>query len=270
MSLSTLNSITQFTLILIMNSKNHKIQIVADAEAMSKAAAETIVEHIRETLQTRNVYSIALSGGSTPRRLYALLAGDAVFRDQIPWERVHFFWGDERHVPPDHPDSNYRMANATLLSKVSIPSTNIHRIRAEEPDAHQAAANYEQEIRRFFKIDAGQVPRFNFVLLGMGADGHTASLFPGTAALEVTRQLVVANWLEKFQSYRITMTVPVFNNADRIVFLISGQEKADTLESVMAGRQESVSYPVQRIHPEHGQCIWLVDTSAASELNQQY
>ena len=227
-----------------MDGENQNIQIVADAEAMSKAAAEVIVEHIQETLQTRDVYSIALSGGSTPRRLHALLAGDAVFRDQIPWERVHFFWGDERHVPPDHPDSNYRMADATLLSKVPIPEVNIHRIRAEEPDANQAAADYEQEIRRFFKIDTGQMPYFDCVLLGMGLDGHTASLFPDTAALEETRRLVVANWVEKFQSYRITLTVPVFNHAGRIIFLVSGQEKAKILKSVMAFRQESGSYPI--------------------------
>jgi 6-phosphogluconolactonase len=251
---------------MITTSKNQEIKIVADAEAMSKAAAETLVEHIRATLETRDVYSIALSGGSTPRRLYALLASDAVFRDQIPWGRVHFFWGDERHVSPDHPDSNYRMADAALFSKASIPSTNIHRIRAEDADAGKAAADYEQEIRRFFNIEAGQVPCFNFVLMGMGADGHTASLFPKTSALEETSRLVVANWVEKLQSYRITMTVPVFNNAERIIFLVSGQEKANTLQSVLSRHRESDSYPAQRIRPEHGQLIWLIDTAAAGQL----
>ena len=249
-----------------MVAENQKIQIVADTEAMSEAAAEAIVEHIRETLQTRDVYSIALSGGSTPRRLYTLLSGDAAIRDQIPWERIHFFWGDERHVPPDHPDSNYRMADGALLSNAPIPAENIHRIRAEDADAEKAAAAYEHEIRRFFRIDAGQMPRFDCVLLGMGADGHTASLFPGTAALEETRRLVVANWVEKFQSYRITMTAPVFNHAGRIIFLISGQEKANTLKSVMACSPESGSYPIQLIRPEQGQCIWLIDTSAAGQL----
>ncbi|MGD2185363.1 MAG: 6-phosphogluconolactonase, partial [Desulfobacterales bacterium] len=137
-----------------MNLKNHKIQIVADADAMSSAAAEIIVEHASDSLQTRDFYTIALSGGSTPRRLYALLASDAKLRKQVPWDRIHFFWGDERHVPPHHPDSNYRMADAALLSKAPIPSTNIHRIRAENSDADKAAAEYEQEIRRFFKIEA--------------------------------------------------------------------------------------------------------------------
>jgi 6-phosphogluconolactonase len=249
-----------------MSAKKQKIKIVADAEAMSRAAAETLVGHIRETLQIHDVYSIALSGGSTPRRLYALLASDAVFRDQIPWDRIHFFWGDERHVPPDHPESNYHTAFEVMLSRLPIPSSNIHRIRGEDPDADKAAAVYEQEIRRFFKIEAGQVPRFKCVLLGMGADGHTASLFSETAALEETRRLVVANWVDKFQSSRITMTVPVFNNAERIVFLVSGQEKANTLKSVLTSHRGSGSYPVQRIQPEHGQRIWLIDTSAAGEL----
>jgi 6-phosphogluconolactonase len=249
-----------------MVSKNPKIQTVADVEAMSKAAAETIVEHLSELLQTRDVYSIALSGGSTPRRLYELLANDAKLQEQIPWDRVHFFWGDERHVPPSHPDSNYRMANTALLSKVPIPSKNIHRIRAEDSDADKAAADYEQEIRRFFKIDAGQLPRFNCVLLGMGSDGHTASLFPGTSALEETKRLAVANWIEKFQSYRFTLTVSVINNADRIIFLASGEEKADTLKAVLEDDIKSNCYPAQRIQPSDGMLIWFLDQSAAGRL----
>ncbi|MGD8883641.1 MAG: 6-phosphogluconolactonase [Desulfobacterales bacterium] len=246
--------------------KNPEIEIVADIDAMSRAAAETIVEHISESLQRRDVYSIALSGGSSPRRLYALLADDARRQAQIPWDRIHFFWGDERHVPPSHPDSNYRMAYDALLSKVPIPSTNIHRIRAEDSDADKAAADYEQEICRFFKIDAGQMPRFNCVLLGMGPDGHTASLFPGTPALEETKRLAVANWVEKFQSYRLTLTISVINNADRIIFLVSGEEKADTLKAVLEDDIKSNRYPVQRIQPSDGKLMWFLDQSAAGRL----
>ena len=249
-----------------MVSKNSKIQIVADADAMSRAAAETIVTYISEYLQTHDVYSIALSGGSTPRRLYALMANDAKLQEQIPWDRVHFFWGDERHVPPGHPDSNYRMAYDALLSKIPIPSINIHRIKAEDPDADKAAADYEQEIRRFFKIDAGQMPRFNCVLLGMGPDGHIASLFPGTSALEETNRLAVANWVEKFRSYRVTLTVSVINNADRIIFLVSGEEKADTLKVVLEDDVKSNRYPAQRIQPSDGKLIWFLDQSAAGRL----
>ena len=247
-------------------SKNQKIQIVADAEAMSKAAAETLVRQLEETLQTRDVFSISLSGGSTPRRLYALLADDPALRAQIPWERIHFFWGDERHVSPDHPDSNYRMADTALLSKVPIPATNIHRMRAENPDAAKAAADYEQEIRRFFKIESGQLPRFNCVLLGMGADGHTASLFPGTAALAETWRLVVSNWVKKFQSYRMTLSLPVINNADYILFLVAGREKAETLKAVLEDDSKTIRFPAQYIQPTHGQLTWLLDQPAGSRL----
>jgi 6-phosphogluconolactonase len=246
--------------------KNPEIQIVPDADAMSRAAAETIIEHLSESLQTHDVYSIALSGGSTPGRLYALLANDAKLQERIPWDRVHFFWGDERHVPPGHPESNYRMADTALLSKVPIPSTNIHRIRAEDPDADKAAADYALEIRRFFKIDAGQMPRFNCVLLGMGPDGHTASLFPGTPGLQETKRLAVANWIEKFQSYRITITVSVINNADRIIFLVSGEEKAETLKAVLEDDAKTAQFPVHLIQPTHGEVTWFLDRSAADRL----
>ena len=166
-----------------MAAKKPKIRLVADAEAMSRAAADILVEHISKSLQTRDVYSIVLSGGSTPRRLYALLAGDPGLRGRIPWDRIHFFWGDERRVPPDHPESNYHMAFEAMLSRVPIPADNIHRMRAENPDADKAAGDYAREIRRFFDIATGEMPCFNCVLLGMGPDGHTASLFPGSPAL---------------------------------------------------------------------------------------
>ena len=251
-----------------MNSKNQKIKILADAEAMSRAAAGTIVDHISQSLQTRDVYTMALSGGSTPGRLYALLANDVKLREQIPWERIHFFWGDERRVPPGHPDSNYLMAYNTLLSKVPIPSTNIHRIHAENADAVKAAADYEIEILRFFGIEAGQIPQFNCVLLGMGADGHTASLFPATSALVQTKRLVVANWVKKFQAHRFTLTLPVFNNAAQILFLVSGEDKADTLKAVLEGNRQPDRYPAQLIQPCGGELIWLLDRFAASRLTR--
>ena len=249
-----------------MVSNNPNIQVAADIDALSRTAAAAIVEHMVESLQTSEVYSIALSGGSTPRPLYELLTHDANLQQQIPWERIHFFWGDERHVPPDHQDSNYRMAHSALLSKVPIPSTNIHRIRAENADAQKAAADYEREIRQFFKIDAGQLPRFNCMLQGMGPDGHTASLFPGTSALEETKRLVVANWVEKFKSYRITMTFAVINNADRVIFVVSGEEKADTLKAVLQDDPKSFRYPAQRIQPSKGKLIWFLDQTAAGRL----
>ena len=251
---------------MMLAAKNHKIQIAADADAMSRAAAETLVGHISESLQTRDVYSIALSGGSTPRRLYTLLAGDPELRGQIPWDRVHFFWGDERHVPPDHPESNYHMAFEAMLSRVPIPADNIHRMRAENPDADKAAGNYAREIRRFFDIAPGEMPCFNCVLLGMGPDGHTASLFPGSPALGEQKRLVMANWVDKFQSFRITLTAPVFNNADLILLLVSGSQKADTLKAVLADVRAPDRYPVQRIQPKHGSMLWFLDRPASKGL----
>ena len=163
----------------------------------------------------------------------------------MPWDRIHFFWGDERHVPPDHTDSNYRMTNETMLSRVPVPHENIHRIRAESPDAGKAAEEYEQEIRGFFKLARGQLPRFDCVFLGIGPDGHTASLFPGTKALREQEQLVVSNWVDKFQSYRITMTVPVLNNSDIVIFLASGKEKAERLRTVLEGEKQTDLLPAQ-------------------------
>jgi 6-phosphogluconolactonase len=247
-------------------SKNQKIEIVADAKAMCRAAAETLVQHIGKTLQTKDVYSMALSGGSTPRRLYALLADDTELAGQIPWERIHFFWGDERHVAPDHPDSNYRMAFEAMLSCVPIPSTNIHRIRAENPDASKAAEDYVRDMRRFFGITNGEMPQFNCVLLGMGSDGHTASLFPDSPALGEQKRLVVANRVEKFDSFRITLTVPVLNNADLILFLVSGAEKADALKTVLEGDAAPDRYPAKLIRPSRGALMWFLDRSAASSV----
>jgi 6-phosphogluconolactonase len=251
-----------------MAAINHKIQIFADAEALSRAVANTLVEHISASLQTCDVYSIALSGGTTPRRLYALLADDPELRGQIPWDRVHFFWGDERHVPPDHPESNYHMAFEAMLSRVPIPPDNIHRMRAEDPDADKAAGDYGREICRFFGIKSGQIPVFNCVLLGLGTDGHTASLFPATSALTENKRLVVANWVTKFNSYRLTLTLPVFNNAAQILFLVCGEDKSETLKAVLEGNRKSSRYPAQRILPSDGKLIWFLDRSAAGRLTR--
>ena len=249
--------------------KNYKIQILPDLETLSRAAAEIIVEHVADCLQKQDTFSIALSGGSTPKRLYSLLAQEAALADRICWQRIHFFWGDERHVPPGHPDSNYLMAYNTLLSQAPIPSTHIHRFRSEDADAEKAAADYELQIQRFFKIRAGELPRFDFVLLGMGADGHTASLFPGTPALKETRRLVLANWVEKFRTFRLTLTTPVLNSAACILFLVAGTDKADAVKEVLEGNFQPSRYPAQLIQPSGGELIWLLDRSAGRRLTHK-
>jgi 6-phosphogluconolactonase len=250
----------------MMLANKTEIRIVENIEALSLAADEILLHRVTETLRTKEFFAIALSGGSTPRSLLALLATDASFRANMPWDKIHFFWGDERHVPPDHPESNYRMANETMLSKVPVPAVNIHRIRAEEDDASKTAEEYEEELLTFFKLEAGQLPRFDCVLLGMGPDGHTASLFPGTAAVHERERLVVANWVEKFKTYRITLTAHVLNNADTIIFLISGKDKAVALQSVLEGRKQPEHLPAQLIRPKHGNLLWLVDQAAAGKL----
>src|SRR5262249_2539250 len=233
---------------------------------LSRAAATEFVRQAQEAVQAKGAFTVALSGGSTPKNLYALLADDSALRATIPWDKVHFFWGDERHVPPDHPDSNYRMAHEALLSKVPALPANVYRIKGEYPEASHAADEYDQTLRKFFGLAAGRFPRFDLLLLGMGPDGHTASLFPGTAALHESARLVVANWVEKFHSHRITLTPPVLNNAASIIFLVSGEEKADPLRSVLQGEEQPERFPSQSISPAQGTVLWLVDRPAARLL----
>lgn len=245
-----------------------KIRILADPEEIARTAAVEFISRALESVRAKGLFTIVLSGGSTPKGLYSLLAseGKSGSHPQLPWDKIHFFWGDERHVPPDHADSNYRMAYETLLSKVAVPPDNVHRIKAENPDADKAAEDYEQELRRFFRLEPKQLPQFDMILLGMGPDGHTASLFPGTEVIYESQRLVAASWVEKLKTYRITLTPPVINNADRVIFLVSGGEKAEVLQSVLQGGYQPKRFPSQIIHPTNGRLLWLVDQSAACLL----
>jgi 6-phosphogluconolactonase len=203
---------------------------------------------------------VALSGGSTPRNVYSLLADN--YKD-LPWNRMHIFFGDERHVPPTDADSNFRMANEALLSKVPIPESNVHRIRAEL-DPNAAAEDYEKQLREFFQLASGGWPRFDLIWLGLGEDGHTASLFPGSEALNEASRRVAANWVQKLQTFRITLTFPVLNHAAEAVFLVSGENKAQILSDVL--KPGAKKYPSQSIQLENGHLIWLVDQDAAKLL----
>ncbi len=250
------------------NSMKAEVRIVADREALSRAAADEWMARARASVRGKGLFTVVLSGGSTPKELYGLLASDPSYRTGLPWDRIHIFWGDERHVLPDHPDSNYRMAREALLSKVPIPPENIHAMRGEVRDARQAALEYEEGLRDFFRLRVGEFPRFDFVLLGMGPDGHTASLFPGTEALRERSRLSVANWVGKLQTYRITLTVPVFNHAAFLLFLVSGEEKAETLKTVLEERKREDPFPAQLIRPVHGRLLWLVDRAAGRLLHE--
>ena len=229
---------------------------------MARGAAERFVELGQAAIDARGCFSVGLAGGSTPKRTYELLASEA-YREQLNWSKVHIFFGDERCVPPDHSESNYRMANEALISRVSIPPPNVHRINGLG-DAVANASLYEDELRTFF--NPASWPRFDLVLLGMGDDGHTASLFPGTKALVEPRAWVVANWVEKFGAFRITLTAPAINHAANIVFLVSGTSKAERLSEVLRGARDPTKLPSQLIQPERGSLEWLVDKAAASQL----
>ncbi len=229
------------------------------------AAAEEVVRAATEAVAQRGRFTIALSGGSTPRNLYTLIAANA--GSSLPWEKMFFFWSDERHVLPTDPDSNYRMADETLLSKVPIPPANIFRVPAENPDAAAAAEIYERTLQKFFEVGAGEVPRFDLILLGMGPDGHTASLFPESAALQDQSRLVVANWVEKMKTSRITFTLPLLNAARCVAFLVSGIDKAAVLREVLEGKTPGEKYPSKLVRPSDGKLIWFVDRAAASELS---
>jgi len=244
-----------------------EIIIVEDLEMLSRKAADLFVEQTVAVLKTRPFFSMALSGGSTPESLYSLFASDPGIKAKIAWEKVHIFWGDERHVPPDHPQSNFRMANRTMLAGLPLPRGNIHRVMAEDADADRAARRYEQEISRFFQVQAGQFPCFDLIWLGMGVDGHTASLFPQSAALTENKRLVVANWVEQFQSHRISMTLPVLNHAKCLIFLVSGAAKAETLKQVLESDSRAPQFPAQLIQPLHGKLYWIIDRAAAKYLD---
>lgn len=238
-------------------------KIYPDPAALAEAAAAHFVAQAAQALARQPRFSVALSGGTTPQAAYRRLAMPD-FARQLEWPRIHFFWGDERCVPPEHADSDYRMAREALLDHLALPASNIHRMRGElEPQP--AALEYEQGLRAFF---GEALPRFDLVLLGLGEDGHTASLFPGTAALHETGRWAVANWVEKLHSWRLTLTPPVINQAAQVTFIVSGEPKAEILRSVTAGAYQPDVWPAQLVRPTPGPALWLTDEAAASLINR--
>lgn len=241
-----------------------EIRILTTPQELFAAAAEEVVHAANQAVTERGRFTIALSGGSTPKNLFNLLATNA--KSSLPWDRTFFFWGDERHVGPTDPDSNYRMADEAMLSKVPVPAGNVFRIPAENPNAAAAAQAYEQTLRKFFQMETG-IPKFDLILLGMGPDGHTASLFPGTAALQEKSRLVVANWVDKLKTHRLSFTLPMLNAAREVAFLVSGVDKAPVLKIVLEDDAPGEQYPSKLVRPTDGKLIWLVDRAAASSLS---
>lgn len=237
-----------------------------DPEAVSRAAAHDFVGLARAAIAERGRFCVALSGGSTPRRMYEILS-EAPRWAELPWERVEFFWGDERAVPPDHPDSNFGAAAASLLRKLAIPEERIHRIQGELPDVHEAARRYQAELARVFDAPSdGRPPIFDLVLLGMGPDGHTASLFPYSQPLTERRRWVVGHHVARLGKARITLTPPILNRAAEVRLLVTGADKAGVLKEVLAGPRDPERLPVQLVTPELGRLVWLLDRDAGSEV----
>ena len=244
-----------------------RILVCQSREDLFEAAAQFVVQSLPFQPDSGKTYSVALSGGSTPQRLFARLAADP-YRSQVDWSSVRIFWGDEREVSPDHTESNFRMAKENLLDRVPIPPDQVFRMEGERP-AQEAAVRYKEVLRRAFSHKHKEyAPGFDLILLGMGSDGHTASLFPETSVLEEREQWVAAPWVEKFHTHRITLTPPVFNAAKRVLFVVGGSDKDKAAEAVLEGPFQPNRYPAQIVNPGQGDVVWLLDREAASRLKE--
>jgi 6-phosphogluconolactonase len=244
-----------------------EIRILRDGAAIARRAAQEWVQAAAAAVREKGSFTVALAGGSTPKALYGLLVDDPVLRSQVPWDKIHLFFGDERHVGPGHPDSNFRMATEAMISKSPLSKEQVTRIKGDNPDAEEAAREYEQALQSYFKLKPGEYPRFDLLLAGMGNEGHTLSLFPGTKALHPGERLVVRNWVGKLYTDRITLTAPAAGNAALIVFMVTGADKATALKAVLEGPYEPEQLPAQLLQPANGRLLWLVDTAAGSMLS---
>ena len=243
-----------------------EVRIFADGTAMARYAAQKFVEIAVDAVAQKGTFAVVLSGGATPKTLYSLLVTDPALRASLPWDKMSVFFGDERHVRPEDALSNFRMASEAMISKSPLQPAQVFRIKGEYAEAEQAALEYERDIRAHFELSDGQFPRFDLVLLGMGEEGHVASLFPGTKALHETRHIAVHNWVGKVLMDRITLTAPAINNAANIVAMVAGLEKAPALTAVLERVYEPEQLPAQLIQPVNGNLYWLVDRAAGRML----
>ncbi|HEY6565427.1 MAG TPA: 6-phosphogluconolactonase [Pirellulaceae bacterium] len=241
-----------------------RILVSADVPALCDHLAGRLGEYAAATLARRPRFSVALTGGRTPRAFYERLA-ERMRKHECSWTGWDFFWGDERSVPPGHADSNYRMAWESLLGPAGVNPEHIHRLPGESGDLNVAAKEYADLIARHVPENSRGIPVFDLILLGMGDDGHTASLFPGTAALREEEQIVVANWVPQLETYRLTMTYPLINAGRCVWYLVTGAAKAPLLKQVL-GRQNDPMYPCQHVNPPDGELVWWLDADAAAEL----
>jgi 6-phosphogluconolactonase len=248
-------------------AQQREVYILKDNPAIARRAAEIFVKMAQSAVTRNGSFSVALAGGSTPKLLYSLLATDADLRAKLPWDKMQLFFGDERHVGPDDPQSNFKMASEAMITKAPLKPEQVHRMKGEYPDSERAAKEYEQDLRSHFRIKDSELPRLDLVLAGMGDEGHTLSLFPGTKALHAQGRAVVRNWVGKLYTERITITAPVANNAEMILFMVAGKEKALALKGVLEGPYEPEQLPAQLLQPTNGKLLWLVDEAAGSMLS---
>ena len=247
-----------------MSAATPEFSISADADALAQEAARRFVAAASAASAARGRFTVALSGGSTPKALFALLAA-APYREQIDWANVQLFWGDERCVPPTDEQSNYRLTRETLLDKVPIPAAQIHRIFAEDPEPTRAARAYTAVLEQLFTLGDGEFPTFDLIHLGLGPEGHTASLFPGSPALKETRGLVAAPYVERLSAHRITLTPPVINAAREVQFLVAGAGKAEIVGRILHAPHDPDKLPAQIVAPSPGKLVWLLDEAAATQ-----
>lgn len=241
------------------------IKIFSDPDELNHYAADKFIEIGNSSIDENGRFTVALAGGSTPKTLYKLLTSDKN-RSQLDWSKVFFFIGDERFVAPDDAESNYRMAKENIFSPLDVKAENIFRWQTEQLDPDKTAERYSNEISAFFELKSGEFPRFDLILLGMGDDGHTASLFPHTAALKEIARIAAANPVEKLDTVRLTFTLPTINNAANIIFLVTGAEKSDILAKILNSEPDPDNFPSQAVNPPNGRLFWLVDEAAAKNL----
>jgi 6-phosphogluconolactonase len=242
------------------------IKVFKTLEEINQFAAEKFISIGKNSIKKTGRFTVALPGGSTPKSLYQLLGSDQ-YSSKIDWEKVYFFIGDDRDVSPISASSNYKMINESLFKELKIPATNVFRWHTEIINAPEVAQSYERSIIKFFELEEGEFPKFDLIFLGMGDDGHTASLFPFTDALKISNRLVTENYVEKINATRLTFTFPTINNAANIIFLVSGNEKSEALKEVHEGSSNCDKFPAQCIKPNNGKLLWLVDEGAADLLN---
>jgi 6-phosphogluconolactonase len=238
-----------------------EIVVKRDASEVAREAADLFVSLAKEAAESRGRFSISLAGGSTPKALYRLLSGPE-FKDQVDWSKIVFFFGDERNVPPNAEESNFRMAKESLFEPLRRKDLNVFRWTTESGEPAEIASQYESVMVR----EVGELPIFDLILLGLGPDAHTASLFPFSPALQETTRFAVENWVEKFNAFRLTMTLTVFNAARNVVFLVAGDDKKDALRIVLEGDRDLQAFPAQAVSPKDGRLIWLLDEAAAADL----